>query len=244
MITSALLLQAYIIGWTVAAPIGPVNLEIIRRSLRHRLLAGFLVGVGATMIDTMYLLLTGFGLASALQKKPVLLTSLVLGGGLMGWLAWMALVEAWREWHKMHEAPGEHDPLTEHAASDDLGSGETPPPAKRVTLVRSWLVGLGMTASNPMTLVFWATLPSLLFGAGKPATPVVLVAALAVWAGTLSWVGTLMAVLAFARRWVGPRLFAVASGLGGLGMGYFALRFLWMAAHIGEFMEKMANGVQ
>ena len=48
-----------------------------------------------------------------------------------------------------------------------------------------------------------------------------------VWLGAFSWVLTLMALLAFARRWVGPRLFALVTAAGGCCMLYFGLRFIW-----------------
>ncbi|MBI5155351.1 LysE family transporter [Candidatus Poribacteria bacterium] len=237
MLTSALLIQAYAIGWVVAAPIGPVNLEIIRRALRHRLLAGFLVGAGATMIDAMYMLLTGFGLVRYLQHRAVLLVTLTAGGAFMGWLAWGALRESWQEARKLR---ARNKPV--HAASDDLRIGNGNPEAPRRVLLKSWLVGLAMTVSNPMTIVFWATLPGLLFKGVQPTAWQILAAAALVWLGTISWVSLLMVILAISRRAAGPKLFAIASGLGGLAMAYFALRFLWLALHIEEITRKFTGG--
>lgn len=214
-----LLLHAYLVGWMVAAPIGPVNLEIIRRSLRDRLAAGFCVGLGATMVDLSYMMLTGFGLGPLLRHPAFLLATYVLGGMLLGWLAWGALSDGVREWRKARLG----EPVDMPAESN-----ATPP---RATLLRSWLVGLAMTAANPMTIIFWATLPGLLFRGAPPSPEAVLAAGAFVWLGAFSWVALLMGILWAASRLVGPRLFAVASLLGGAAMAYFALKFWWMAAH-------------
>ncbi|MEQ8822565.1 MAG: LysE family transporter [Sumerlaeia bacterium] len=210
--------QAYLIGWGAAAPIGPVNLEIIRRALRLRLAAGLAVGLGATMVDFAYVMLTGFGLAGLLQNRTVMLGAYVFGAAFLGWLAWSALREAAREWRG--EVPQPSAPPT--------GA----PAASAHPLWKSWLVGVGMTAANPYTIAFWATLPALLFPNGHPAAWEILRAGAWVWLGTISWVLLLIAMLGFARRLVGPRLFAAASGLGGAVMLYFAARFAWLAARM------------
>jgi threonine/homoserine/homoserine lactone efflux protein len=230
----SLLWKAYILGWFVAAPIGPVNLEIIRRGLRHRLAAGLMVGVGATMVDVGYMLAVGFGLTRFFRYPAFLLACLGVGGCLMAWLAWGALREARAEWIKAHAG-------SVHAASDALAEPVAAQAPRRI-LLRSWLVGLGMTVSNPMTIVFWATLPGLLFEGRTPAAREVFLAAGGVWGGTISWVLFLMVMLALGRRLVGPRLFAVASGLGGLAMAWFAARFWWLAFHLGEITSQFNTG--
>lgn len=222
------LLKAYFLGWAVAAPIGPVNLEIIRRALGQRLAAGFCVGLGATMVDLCYMLLTSFGLAFFLRNRGFLTTSLAVGSMLMGWLAWMALRDAWRQW-------GAHG--TELEEGKTAPDAPPPPRTNGRPLMASWLVGLAMTASNPMTLVFWATLPALFFPGERPATAVLLAAAACVWLGALSWVFLLTGLLAAGRRFVGHTLFSIASGLGGAAMAYFALRFVWLAFHVETILD-------
>lgn len=227
---STLMLQAYLLGWSVAAPIGPVNLEIVRRSLRHRLAAGLCVGLGATMIDAGYMLLTSFGLSNFLQTPAVLLVSFVAGGVLMAWLAGMALRDAWRYGVQGHDV---------HLGSKEANSEASG--ASRRILLKSWIVGLGMTATNPMTLAYWATLPGLFFHGADPSPGEILAATCFVWLGTISWVGTLMAFLLFGKRFVGDRLFAIASGAGGLVMGYFAMRFWWLAIHFDAVAKNLGT---
>lgn len=51
------------IGILVSAPMGPVGMLCIQRTLNKGRLAGFYTGVGATLSDLLYCLLTGFGLS-------------------------------------------------------------------------------------------------------------------------------------------------------------------------------------
>jgi threonine/homoserine/homoserine lactone efflux protein len=226
-----MLLQAYLLGWAVAAPIGPVNLEIIRRSLRHRLAAGLCVGLGATTADTIYMLATSFGLSRFLRTPAVLLVCFVVGGALLGWLAFLAGRDAWRYLR------GTADPLP---SFDKVPAGEGPPAGggTRVSLPRHYLLGVGITLTNPMTLVFWMTIAGQLFPGRIPGAGEIVQATLFVWLGTISWVLTLMALLTAGRRWIGPRLFGTISLLGGVAMTWFALRFWWLALHL----ETLAGG--
>ena len=211
---------AYATGWIVAAPIGPVNLEIIRRSLRDRLLTGFCVGLGAVTIDVTYLTIFSMGLGAFL-KVPAIATALhLVGGGFLAFLGIMALMEG-----RGFLARGEEPAIEEHAgARRFLGQG---PGA-------SYLVGLFLTGTNPMTIAFWSAL-SLQF-AGLPLGSR-LAASLSLFAGCFSWVLTLMVILKFARSWVGPRLFGFVTVGGGLCLLYFGLLFLVRGVALEHWLE-------
>jgi threonine/homoserine/homoserine lactone efflux protein len=69
------------IGLIAAAPIGPVNLICIRRTLKYGMLNGFLSGMGAALGDGLFAIITGFGLTAAAQLIEGLSTALQLAGG-------------------------------------------------------------------------------------------------------------------------------------------------------------------
>jgi threonine/homoserine/homoserine lactone efflux protein len=60
-----LILGGLAIGVLVAAPIGPVNLICIRRTLAYGPLNGFLAGLGAALGDGVFAVIAGFGLTAA-----------------------------------------------------------------------------------------------------------------------------------------------------------------------------------
>ncbi len=209
-----LLLHAYKTGWLVAAPIGPVNLEIIRRSLKHGLLAGFLVGLGATIIDATYLLVFTAGLGALLQESTIIsIVAYFLGGSLLLWLGVRATQEAWK-YHR------------EEKSNSTESFNEITQEAKSSRLYPHFLLGLAMTASNPMTLAFWSAL-SLDFV--QYSMQMRLIASLMVLAGAFSWVCLLILMLGFARRYIGPRMFFLDTAAGGIFINYFGLRFFWRA---------------
>jgi len=58
----SLFLRSFIIGISIAAPVGPIGILCIRRTLSHGKLAGFLSGMGAASADMLYGAIAAFGL--------------------------------------------------------------------------------------------------------------------------------------------------------------------------------------
>jgi threonine/homoserine/homoserine lactone efflux protein len=71
------LFKGIILGYALAAPVGPIGLLCIRRTLVHGRMSGFLSGLGAATADGMYGMIAGFGitaLSGFLLKEKVLLS--------------------------------------------------------------------------------------------------------------------------------------------------------------------------
>jgi len=56
------LLQGILIGFSIAAPVGPIGVLCIRRTLAQGRLAGLISGLGAATADVVYGCIAGFGL--------------------------------------------------------------------------------------------------------------------------------------------------------------------------------------
>ncbi len=56
------LLKGVVIGFSLAAPIGPVGMMCIRRTLTHGHLRGFVSGLGAAAADSVYAIIAAFGI--------------------------------------------------------------------------------------------------------------------------------------------------------------------------------------
>lgn len=56
------LIKGLIIGFSVAAPVGPIGVLTIKRTLTEGRAAGFVTGMGAAMADSVYGAIAGFGL--------------------------------------------------------------------------------------------------------------------------------------------------------------------------------------
>ncbi|MBI1290815.1 hypothetical protein GC173_06170 [bacterium] len=201
--------SGFVTGVLVAAPIGPVNLEIIRRTLRFGWQRGAALGAGAVLIDLSYFTAFSLGMGALLKLAGVALVLDVLGGGLLGWLGWMALRDA-RRLYRNRENP---------TAMQSLDGSPTAIPS----VPACFGTGLVMTGANPMTIAFWSAL-SLGFAAMTPTMQ--LAASTGVVTGCSTWVATLVVVLTLARRRIGARLFAAMTAAGGLMLLWFALKAL------------------
>lgn len=60
----AFFIKGVIIGFSIAAPVGPIGVLCIRRTLAEGRLSGFLSGIGAATADATYGMIAGFGLTS------------------------------------------------------------------------------------------------------------------------------------------------------------------------------------
>src|SRR5690554_447237 len=58
------LLQGLMIGFAIAAPVGPIGLLCIQRTLAYGQLTGLVTGLGAASADAIYGLVAGFGLTA------------------------------------------------------------------------------------------------------------------------------------------------------------------------------------
>lgn len=57
-----LFLKGALLGFALAAPVGPINLLCMKRSLEHGRRAGYITGLGAATADTLYGAVAAFGL--------------------------------------------------------------------------------------------------------------------------------------------------------------------------------------
>lgn len=59
-----LLLKGLVIGFAIAAPVGPIGVLCIQRSLHDGFKVGLMTGMGAALADGTYGLIAGFGLTA------------------------------------------------------------------------------------------------------------------------------------------------------------------------------------
>lgn len=81
--------QALLIGLSIAAPVGPIGLLVIQRTLQSGRATGLATGLGAAAADALYGAVGAFGVSSLIQALQGARVPLALGGGaFMLWLAW------------------------------------------------------------------------------------------------------------------------------------------------------------
>jgi hypothetical protein len=129
----AIFLRGLIIGLSIAAPVGPIGVLCIRRTLSDGRAIGFASGLGAATADAVYGAVAAFGLSlvtNALVEQRVWLQA---GGGVflcyLGVRTWMAVPRA---------ASG--------ASADGRG------------LAAAWASTFALTLTNPTTIISFAAI--------------------------------------------------------------------------------------
>jgi len=128
-------LKGLIVGLSIAAPVGPIGILCIRRTLAHGRAAGFVSGLGAATADAMYGAAAGFGLT--------VVASVLVGGQqwlrLVGGLFLLYLgIRTWR-------TAGRGGALS---IASDTSRG----------LLGAYASTLALTLTNPMTILSFAAI--------------------------------------------------------------------------------------
>jgi threonine/homoserine/homoserine lactone efflux protein len=191
-----------VLGFSIAAPVGPIGVLCIRRTLAEGRLIGLATGLGAAAADGIYGALAALGLTAVTQALVGASHGVRLAGGVL------LLVMAWRTWR----AP----PVEREAAA--RGSG----------LFGAFASTFVLTLSNPMTILsFLAVFAGLGIGStqGRPVAALLLV--VGVIAGSAAWWLLLSGGVSLLRsrfdaralRWVNRASAAVIGGFGLVALG-------------------------
>lgn len=169
------LIIGILLGWGAAIPIGPMNIEIIRRHLGIRPRCGIVFGLGACLADLTYLVLLSAGLLNFLMQPWILNSVGIIGSLILGWYGINALRLRRR--------------------SRLLGEETN----QRLSLLQHGYQGYFMTLVNPYTIIFWSSVSSHIVLLSKNAQHAGAYAAVGIMIGTISWVLGLNAILALTR---------------------------------------------
>lgn len=156
------LLKGILLGLSIAAPVGPIGILCIRRTIALGRLHGFLSGLGAATADAFYGLIAGFGLTLVtgfLLDQRVLLQA--VGGLFLIYLG----VQTFRS-----------RPASEAAKA----SGDT--------LFKSYASTLMLTITNPMTIMsFLGAFAGLGMGGTQTGMAAAIALVIGVFAGSALW---------------------------------------------------------
>ena len=156
------LLKGLIIGFSIAAPVGPIGVLCIQRTMAGGRVAGLATGMGAATADAMYGCIAGFGLSFISQFLINQQLWLKLGGGLF--LAYLGVRT-----------------ILSRPRDDTIQSGNQ-------GLIGAYLSTFFLTLTNPMTILSFTAIFAglgLAAGAGNYSSALALVAG--VFLGSAGW---------------------------------------------------------
>jgi threonine/homoserine/homoserine lactone efflux protein len=199
------LLRGMILGFSIAAPVGPIGVLCIRHTLADGRRYAFVSGLGAATADAIYGCIAGFGLTLVSDLLLAHLIWLQAVGGL--YLCYLGLTTFW-------STP------TEHAAT-----------SRAASLLSAYTSTLFLTITNPMTIL---TFMAIFAGMGIAASGQSYTAAgalvLGVFTGSALWWLLLTGGVGLFRSRLDPRRLRwinQASGVMIAGFGLLALLSLW-----------------
>ncbi|MDT8903269.1 LysE/ArgO family amino acid transporter [Anaeroselena agilis] len=197
---SDLFFQGLVLGFSIAAPVGPIGVLCIRRTLAGGPLRGFVTGLGTATADAIYGLVAALGLTAVAAMLVDHQTYLRLGGGLflcyLGWTAFRA-------------APARQ------AAAGIGGS-----------LPGDYLSAFALTLTNPLTVLsFAAVFAGVGVGGGQDSRGAALLV-LGVFAGSLLWWLILSGATGLLRAELGPSRLVWVNRLSGIVIAAFGLACL------------------
>jgi threonine/homoserine/homoserine lactone efflux protein len=186
------LTKGLVIGFSIAAPVGPIGLLCIRRTLAGGMALGFASGLGAAVADAFYGAVAAFGLAAVSDLLVSQQGILRLVGGLF--LLYLG-IQTFRA-----------KPATE-AAQARAGAAGT---------FGAFLSTAALTVTNPATILsFVAVFGALGLGGSTGGTGSALAMVLGVFLGSALWWLGLSFGVSFARRQVTPAAMAWINRLSG-----------------------------
>ncbi|WP_454018536.1 LysE family translocator [Azospirillum sp. Marseille-Q6669] len=203
MDTLPALLKGLIIGFSIAAPVGPIGLLCIRRTLADGPAHGFVSGLGAASADAVYGAIAGFGVVLVTDALLGAQVALKLVGGLM--LLWLG-------WSTLRARPAER-------AADARGGGG---------LAGAYASTFALTLANPATILsFAAVFGGLGVSAGDgSSTGVAALLVAGVFTGSAMWWLGLSASVGALRRRVTPAAMLWINRVSGAVLGVFGIAAL------------------
>ncbi len=182
-----LLATGIAIGLSVTAPLGPVNIIVIRNSIRRGMLVAFLAGMGAVVADTIYAALAAYSVSTIEHFVADYAVTLMLVGGAL--LVFMGIRLA-----------RSHITLAELALQE--------PPKKR-QVAGKMLTTFMLTLTNPGVffgfVAIFGTMTAVLKLGESADRPITVVAGVAI-GGTLWWLFLSFVVTRFKSK-ISERVF-------------------------------------
>ncbi len=158
----AVFLQALLIGLAIAAPVGPIGLLCIERSLRLGPAHGLATGLGAATADALYASIGAAGMGVLIAWLTAIATPLALAGSLV--LAYLGIATLRRK------------PAAQAANAKQSGG-----------LLAAYGSALALTLTNPMTILSFIAVFAGLAGGQPPDTWQAILMVLGVFCGSALW---------------------------------------------------------
>ena len=208
MSTTSLFFTAAGVGLAIAAPVGPMGMLCIRRTLTGGPRAGLAIGFGIATGDAVYGLIAALGLVGISQfmlayDRPLHL----LAGLFLLYLGVRTLLQK---------------PAPDTSNGNGNGDGKLAQ-VGRAGALRAYASSLLLTLTNPQTVIMFAALFTTLAPRGAFSSAIALTTVGGVFCGSIAWWCFLVTVVSLARHAIGSKLRVAIDRVVGLTLAAFGV---------------------
>ena len=199
--TMSTILRGIVLGLSITAPIGPTNVEVIRRGAQEgwRSARAFCLGVIVALV--IYLLLVVLGLSFLTESKTFNTLLTILGVIVLAYLSFNSL----------------RDFVSGAAIEfDEVGSGK-----------EHFLPGIVLTISNPAILLLWTGIMGADLAASGASLGQGLTLGVGILIGVVIFFTALIFLIHYGRRFLRQRYIKYVSLLAGIVLMGFCVRFAY-----------------
>ncbi|MFP3565359.1 LysE family translocator [Paraburkholderia sp. SIMBA_030] len=204
MSTTSLFFTAAGVGLAIAAPVGPMGMLCIRRTLTGGPRAGLAIGFGIASGDAFYGLIAALGLVGISQFMLAYDRPLQLAAGLF--LLYL----------------GVRTLLQKPSADAPNGDGKLAQ-IGRAGALRAYASSLLLTLTNPQTVIMFAALFTTLAPRGAFSSSIALTTVSGVFCGSIAWWCFLVTAVSLARHAIGSKLRLAIDRLVGITLAAFGI---------------------
>ncbi|UZW65542.1 LysE family translocator [Priestia flexa] len=190
-----------ILGLSLAAPIGPINAAQLDKGIKHGFLHAWFLGIGATLVDALYMMVVYFGSVHLLNSEFMKTLLFSFGCFVLIYTGIEGLVTI--------------KTITETRKT----SGES--------ILKCFASGFLLSLTNPLTILFWLGIYGSVLAKTAATSTVqdLLISSCAIFAGILIWDVTMAALSSTFRRYLSLKLLTLVSIVSGLSLIGFGVYF-------------------
>ena len=214
MFSTSLFLTSAGVGLAVAAPVGPMGMLCIRRTLTDGPRAGLAIGLGIAGGDAIYGLIAALGLVSVSHfmlayDKPLH----IIAGLFLLYLGIRTMLQK--------------DPAGNGNGNGNSNSSDNPEGKLsnigHAGAIKAFASALLLTLTNPQTVIMFAALFTTLAPRGPFSSSVALTTVLGVFCGSIAWWCVLVTAVSLARHAIGHKLRVIIDRIAGLALAVFGI---------------------
>lgn len=214
------------LGFSLAAPLGPVNMEMIKQGLSsvRGWILGIITGVGAMtgdfVIATSVLFVGAEFLQNLLEQDLIFGLLLLLNVGILGYVG----ISAWRsDPQKQLKELEDEEEIEEHQESDANQQA-----VKQNSVSRQYGIGLVLVMTSPWSYLWWASFGPVILNSGLPLVTFSdrFVVTIVFLAGIFMWLLLLAIILRYSYKVASPRLISIIVKASALLIFGFAIKIL------------------